>query len=200
MPTGYTHPVQTGEVKDFPTFAMQCARAFGALVMMRDDPHDAPIPDEFQPSDYHTTEREKANARLMELRAMTPDQIQAAHRVQWDKDYRHAEDYKAEKVLQEERYRAMLAKVEAWTPPSPDHDGLKRFMREQLVTSIDFDCGGSYLPDIATADPYEWWGGEVKKAQRDIEYHTEEDAKERKRTDGRNRWVRLLRESLQVSP
>lgn len=53
MPTGYTHGVQDGTVTEFRDFALICARAFGATILMRDDPMDAPIPDEFQSSTYH---------------------------------------------------------------------------------------------------------------------------------------------------
>ena len=45
MPTGYTAGILEGET--FEQYALQCAKAFGALVMMRDEPSDAPIPDQF---------------------------------------------------------------------------------------------------------------------------------------------------------
>lgn len=48
MPTGYTADVQSGKVTDFAEYAMNCARAFGALVLMRDDPSDADIPERFE--------------------------------------------------------------------------------------------------------------------------------------------------------
>ena len=34
-----------------------------------------------------------------------------------------------------ERYETMLAEVEAWQPPTPDHEELKRFMADQLRES-----------------------------------------------------------------
>lgn len=52
MPTGYTAGVKDGTVTDFKAFVMQCARAFGALIDMRDDPSDVPIPKSFAPSSY----------------------------------------------------------------------------------------------------------------------------------------------------
>ena len=64
MPTGYTADVMDGKVTDFKLFAMQCARAFGALVIMRDEPLNAEIPDEFSPSNYHFQELEQARERL----------------------------------------------------------------------------------------------------------------------------------------
>lgn len=75
MATGYTHPVAEGTVTDFATFALDCARAFGALITIRDDPPGTPIPDEFTPSTWNAEAKEGAEARLAELMAlpgMTP--------------------------------------------------------------------------------------------------------------------------------
>jgi hypothetical protein len=38
MPTGYTAPVQSGEIVELEDFILLCARAFGACVMQRDEP------------------------------------------------------------------------------------------------------------------------------------------------------------------
>ena len=43
MPTGYTAYVQDGVITEFADFAMKCARAFGALIDMRDESLDAEI-------------------------------------------------------------------------------------------------------------------------------------------------------------
>lgn len=51
MPTGYTANVPDGIT--FEQFVWQCARGMGALVMMRDEPTGAPIPERFEPSDYN---------------------------------------------------------------------------------------------------------------------------------------------------
>ena len=64
MPTGYTATLME-KGQTFQEFIMGCARAFGALIEMRDSPNDAPIPDKFEPSDYHAKRliesREKRN-------------------------------------------------------------------------------------------------------------------------------------------
>jgi hypothetical protein len=52
MPTGYTAKLME-EGQSFPEFAMRCARNFGALIMMRDESLDVPIPEQFEPSDYY---------------------------------------------------------------------------------------------------------------------------------------------------
>ena len=51
MPTGFTCDIKDGIT--FERFALNCARAFGALINMRDDSLDAEIPDEIKPSDHH---------------------------------------------------------------------------------------------------------------------------------------------------
>lgn len=70
MPTGYTAAVEDGTITEFDDFAWQCARAFGALIMMRDDPMSAPIPQKFEPTAEHV---EMKNFMLDQLRISLPD-------------------------------------------------------------------------------------------------------------------------------
>ncbi len=194
MPTGYTHAVQTGKVTEFPEFAMECARAFGALVMLRDD-SGADIPEVFEPSSYHADAVITATERITELRSMTMEDIQSMWQDERDKAIQHRREYAENKAAEKDRYEAMLEKVDAWTPPTEEHVGLHNFMVKQLTESIDFDCGGDYLPALLPGRD-EWWEGQIKKAEKDIDYHEREYEKEVERTDGRNNWLRDLRESL----
>jgi hypothetical protein len=59
MPTGYTAKLYDGDQK-FQDFAMECARAFGALIEMRDEPMNAKIPETFEPSEHHVNGLERA--------------------------------------------------------------------------------------------------------------------------------------------
>jgi hypothetical protein len=59
MPTGYTADIKNGI--SFKTFAMNCARAFGACVTLRDEPGGGDkIPEAFEASTYHAQQVEKA--------------------------------------------------------------------------------------------------------------------------------------------
>jgi hypothetical protein len=196
MPTGYTHPVQNGTITEFPEFAMQCARAFGALVMMRDDPSDTPIPDEFTPSDYHKTAIDKARAGLLALDGMTPNECDAAAVVAFNEAVASRKKRELERTTEHARYIAMRSKVEKWKPPTPDHNGLRHFMLEQLNSSIEFDCSiyATDLPILQTGS--EWLANKKDGAEKDILYHTKEHAKELERTATRNAWVKALRASL----
>jgi len=71
MPTGYTDKINEGIT--FKTFALNCARAFGACVEFRDEGGGGEvIPEVFHPSDYHLKCQDKAISELQMLNAMTP--------------------------------------------------------------------------------------------------------------------------------
>lgn len=193
MPTGYTAAIADGI--DFKTFVMQCARAFGATITMRDEPLDAEIPDEFQPSDYHVKVLKDAKDKLAQLTAMSPESAEhAAHQDYVDrlKDHRR---YLREKQELREKYNAMLAQAKAWVPPSADHAQLKTFMIEQITGSIDFDCSVHLSPPERLSGA-QWLENQINQATRDIAYHTKHDDEERERAQSRSQWVRQLRESL----
>lgn len=196
MPTGYTADVQDGKVTEFKDFALQCARAFGALITMRDSPKDAPLPDMIEPStSYHDSALATATARLAKLRAMTPAQIEKAAQRAWDKQLAAHNEYEAEKKLRRGRYEAMLEKVRAWTPPTHEHVGLKTFMKDQLAESIKFDCSRA-APIPEQPSSADWLSTERAAALRDIEYHTKAKAEEIERATGRTDWLQQLRKSL----
>lgn len=196
MPTGYTADVQSGKTTEFRDFALQCARAFGALVLMRDDPNDAPIPEAFPPSTFAAERLVKARAELDRLQSMTPAEAERAatdaHHTALTQWRERAERRRVER----ERYGAMLAKVRAWEPPTVDHLELKKFMLDQLVQSIDFDCSAEYDEQPTKQSGAEWHAATVKAAEQDIAYSAKSDAEERTRTDGRNRWIQQLRDSF----
>lgn len=200
MPTGYTADVLDGKVTDFKTFALRCARNFGALITMRDESMDAPIPEKFNPSDYHEKEIQKAQAEVARVLALTSEECDAAQRKEWreamDAHHKHVEDCTAAKG----RLLAMRSQVADWQPPTPDHQNLKDFMIEQLDETIRFDGEpGSYY--LEKAQRLLTTGATWRKVRledladtisRNKKYH-EEDVQ---RTNDRNRWVDALRKSL----
>jgi hypothetical protein len=192
MPTGYTHKVQSGEITEFRDFAMQCARAFGATITMRDDPMDAPIPDEFAPSTWHVDKIATARRELDELDGLGMEHCERAADAAYKDAVKYYEESEARRAQENARYDAMRAKVEAWEPPSPDHVEMKSFMLEQL--SVSMDRYTSTPPTRLTGAA--WLGERVRALQRDIEYHTTENKKEIERAAQRTLWIRQLRESL----
>lgn len=196
MPTGYTAGVQDGSINTFEQFAMQCARAFGATILMRDDPLDKPIPEEFEPSDYYEKALAQAQADLDSTLAMSASECEAAARQEHRETCERYAEYRENERVERERYVAMLAKVEAWTPPTSEHEGMKKFMREQLNESIKFDCGNYYANDPPMKSGSEWRTERIASLGRSVSRYVEEQAKEIERTNNRSDWVKQLRESL----
>jgi len=196
MPTGYTHRVQNGEITTLRDFAMVCARAFGATITMRDDPSDKPIPEKFEPTDYHLKAIKEAEERFNLLRNMTKEQAEQEAKAQYEKRVANQKQG-LERIAQESaRYRKMLAQIQEWQPPE-ELNGIKDFMTQQITSSLEFDCQTSYYnTDIKPLTGDEWLITEMKDVSEDIAYHTREHASEVKRVDDRNHWLATLRASL----
>jgi hypothetical protein len=197
MPSGYTSDLYEGKPVTFPEFAMTCARAFGALIDLRDEPLDAPIPDEISQSDYYGERLSEAKQRLIQLRAMSADEVaqaaacaNAAALDQWERS-------QAKSLARRQRYEAMLAEVEAWAPPTEEHQGLKDFMIQQITESARLDCSVRDRP--VEVDPATWFVSAVDEVKRQIDYCTEQAQQEAERAAGRTAWVRALRASLEPS-
>lgn len=195
MPTGYTATLmEKGQA--FPDFVLLCARAMGATIMLRDEPLDAPIP-EFEPSDYSAKRLEESKTELARLLAMSDEEKITFGQSKKNDAIERNEKWKTKEQAENARLFEMRDKVAAWQPPTSDHDGLKNFMLEQLkisMNSVDYIEREIIAAKQSFARDY--YDKAVAEAQRGIEYHTEEDRKERERTDARNRWVRELKGSI----
>jgi hypothetical protein len=194
MPTGYTADIEKGI--SFEKFALNCARAFGALIEMRDDPMDAQIPKSFKPSTYHQERLAEAKRELEKIKKMTPKEADAEAKSYYEKELASHQKNLAAKRATKDKYQKMLEQVQSWTPPSPDHEELKTFMLEQIYQSIDFDCSEKYMDAPKKISGKEWKSIHLDSAKRDIEYHTKGWAEEVERVESRNKWIKQLRESL----
>lgn len=193
MPTGYTYPVVEGKITKFSDFAMSCARAFGALITMRDDAPDAPIPEEIKPSDYHAKRLKEATAGLAKVLKITPGQMSVGAAKANEAAAEAARSIRQSYATENARLEKMLAEAKAWKPPTPDHKSMKDFMVEQLTMSMH---SNDYLPDYKTLSGQEWHAAEIKRLERDIEYHTKENDAEVERARNRTEWLKKLRASL----
>lgn len=196
MPTGYTADVVDGKVADFRTFALRCARAFGACIEMRDDPMDREPPETVEPSRYCEHAASRARERLVFLDSLTEDDI-TKHAAKAHEDalasWRDSCDrYGTENA----RLKAMERKVLAWKPPTPEHVGMRDFMLEQLRVSKN-----NWMPEKPQPEtPEEWFRREYADARRSLERNVAEQAKDEERAASRTKWLRDLRESLREQP
>jgi hypothetical protein len=196
MPTGYTAPIYEGKDIAFPEFAMGCARAFGALIEMRDDPPGTPIPEEFTPSSYYRENLQKARLRLAEIEAWDDERWAAEAARSHEEAVRDITESNARREALRRRYEAMLAQALAWQPPTPDHGELASFTVSQLRESIERDCFVTEMPEPLSAAEYK--AREIASAHHYIGYYEREQAGEEERARGRTEWVRALRASLEA--
>lgn len=197
MPTGYTNVIDDNPDVTFEAFAWRCARAFGALVTMRDDPTGAPIPEELQPAPYYLDSVTTKRAAAQLAKAMTRDEAEVAMRA----EAQETEARNAERRVEHEKkvagYARMRAAVAKWKPPTGEHGGLRSFMLEQLDTG---DPGDLYVerPFVGTVD--EWMAEQVASAEKSLSYAETSLREEEERTRSRNAWLRALRESIGNPP
>jgi len=126
MPTGYTLDLYDGKDITFEEFVLKCARAFGALIDMRDEPMDAPIPERFEPSDYHLKELEIAKKRLKEIKKWNEERAEQEAERAYQEALKRREEFIKKNKLIRKRYEDMLSKVQKWKLPTSDHEDLKK--------------------------------------------------------------------------
>lgn len=195
MPSTYTAPVQDGTITTLRDFAMLCARAFGATITMRDDPLSTPIPERFEPSSYYAEQLDEARSRLASLKALSPMQAQRECQQQYSAAMARWRESTWEAARRRVRYIKMINHVEAWRPPTPDHDGLKGFMLRQIGESLDWDCGERLNMPLLQRWP-DWLRDQIAEAEREIIDYARNASKENERANSRTQWVQALRASL----
>lgn len=200
MATGYTEIVKERADVTFEDFAWRCARAFGAFVMQRDDSRNAPTVVVEEPDTaYYEELLAKIRARLSELETMSAADAERMAKKDFDEGARAAREINEHRQATRQRYEAMMAKVEAWEPPSKDHESMKKFMLDQLRDSLQFDCGGEPWAPVRLVGA-EWRADELESAARDIAYYAKRIDEARERCAKRNAWVKALVESIGMPP
>ena len=199
MPTGYTSGICDGE-ESFAFFVLKCARAFGACISQRDDPLTE-LPEPPEASTYHENQLLVAESRYRSLKKMSLKAREKYGEKCRREDIAHAKKQLAKKLAVRDRLTSMLAKVEEWSPPSPDHYQLKKFMVEQLTQTLEWDGDPSYyqtsLAEAEKANPLTYYNSALEGAQYDIQYHTKHKNNDISAAENKGKWIRELYESLQ---
>lgn len=197
MPTGYTAELME-KGQTFEDFTLRCARAFGALVLMRDDPMDAAIP-KFEPSPHYQEAIDKSFRELVMFCSMSNEEAAAygeccrAEAIQRNEEWARKDRQENERLLQMQGY------VCDWEPPTPDHQELKKFMLQQIQISMhDLVYIEREIAKCRQKTASEYYTDAVASAKHSIDWYEHERAKEIERTNARNEWVAQLRESLKT--
>ncbi len=175
---------------------MDCARAFGACVEMRDEPLGARIPNKFKPSNYHLEQLEEARQILQGAKMLSNDEAFIDAERLYDETLQGYANLLNSTATTAKRYIGMRAKVKKWKAPTSKHTNFREFMISQLEQSIDFDCSVSHTEVPKRIKPQEYKNMLIKESKRNIEYHTQAYKKEVKSAQLRTEWVMQLRRSL----
>ena len=191
MPTGYTFDISNGKDVSFKDFALNCARAFGACVMQRDDPADEK-PKIMPEESYHAD-------KLKEIgKFKKPTKTKFNNYIKEQTAY-WQESIDKKKKLQI-AYDIKIKEAQNWTPPTPEHEGLKKFMIEQLTESMKFDCDGDFyeseLISLKALTYEKYVLKEKSEYERSIVFHTEYLKKDLNTIRQRNKWIQDLYNSL----
>lgn len=193
MTTGYTAIIEKKPGTTFAEFAMRCARGIGYLSCMCDHSLDTPIPEVIEPSAYAEERLGEARAKLARAGAMTLDEADALAGEEYERYAAATAKLNAERGALRATFAAMRAKVEAWQPPTPNHEVLKRFMLDQI--------DGERVPDEVFVTPArqtaaEFKATEIHSATEDVEHWERKTQMARESAAEANDWLRALRESL----
>jgi hypothetical protein len=112
MPTGYTNKIYNGDKVTFPEYALTCARAFDALVMMRDDDNDAEIPNEFKPSLYSAGKIAEARKLGIAFAKHTEAVWERLNEAAYQAESAQYKNEVRKNDGREKRYRAMMKEVQ----------------------------------------------------------------------------------------
>lgn len=203
MPTGYTAGIIDGETKTFQDFAKQCMRAFGATIHMRDENMDKEY-EPRTPSDYHTKALEKAKEKLKQAETFTDAELIEMRTKELEESKKYHLESIAKTKIARAKLEEFLAKAIEFKAPTPKHEGLRKFMIEQLQSTIDFDGNTDYhakaLPEIQmelkNIDANQIRFTMIADANKDINYHLKNHKEELKRCADSNAWVEKLLSSL----
>ena len=198
MPTGLTALIADGDTSA-KNFILRCARGFGALSFMRDEPLSAPIPETIPEETYYKECYERECKRLEELKAMTSEDIHRETQ-KWYEDVKTRFEKTIEHDLAENaKYDAMIKKVEAWDCSiNPDLQPLKNYALDQLrISKTDPEWAKHHLEEIVPLSDEAWYRYEMESCLRDISHFKEKIEKDKQWRADCNRWLSDLRKSLE---
>jgi len=203
MPTGYTADILEGKITNLSQFAKICMRNFGATIHMRDESLNVEYTPR-KPDNYYKKEIAKAKKELSRIKNLTIEEV-LSEKV---KSLKESQEYHLTAISKAETDRSilesLLKEAKEFTPPTPDHQGVKDFMIQQLESTISFDCGTDYHTEklveikneLENLDSENVLNDMLAKSQKTLDYYVDALEKEVVRCNESNKWVNQLLEAI----
>lgn len=209
MPTGYTADI--GKGLSFQQFAANCSEAFGESRLLDISAKDIlDVNGEVcfdatkflgkNNTSYYIGRIAELKKELEQISSLSIEEYTNFVSSKLKEDKKEAKAQMKKEMALEKKYKEMLKKVKEWTPPTNDHIGFKKFMIEQIESSIKFDCGHEFYKDKLNAnmptDLEEHKKNAVDRIKEWIVYMEDSIEKENKIFNGAVEWVDALVKSL----
>lgn len=203
MPTGYTSYIKDGKITSGKEFLKLCTRAFGIAVDLKDESLDVPTPNHFEPHPYYEKAYKDSLVSREKAYSMTLEEVKEDIISKYNANKGRAEKILEEYKDEDEKYLKVREEVEKWTPPTPEHENLKKFCLEQIDMSLNTDLYEWYEKDINkeldTSD------GAIRKYIDDLKDQEDEKVNraykkyqaELKRVEEKNLWMKQFLDSLE---
>lgn len=203
MPTGYTSYIKDGKITSGKEFLKLCIRAFGIAVDLKDESLDVPTPNHFEPHPYYEKAYKDSLVSREKAYSMTLEEVKKDIISKYNDNKGRAEKILEEYKDEDEKYLKVREEVEKWTPPTPEHEDLKKFCLEQIDMSLNTAlyewCEKDINKELDTSDDT------VKKYIDILRDNADEKLKrayknwqeELRRVEEKNLWMKQFLDSLE---
>lgn len=199
MPTGYTAYIEDGNISTGKDFLTLCCRAFGVCIDMKDDLLSVPIPEEFVPDMYYKKRYDDALLALEKAKSITESEAVEIMKSEKKGREESIKSYIEKEEKQKEAYSKIRTEIEAWIPPTSEHINLKNFALEQIDISMP-GLSSYYNEELAKnqieVSPQEYIKNQITLKENSVKRAKESYDAEIKRTDEKNKWLKLFRDSF----
>ena len=203
MPTGYTSYIKDGKITSGKEFLKLCTRAFGIAVDLKDESLDVPTPNHFKLHPYYEKAYKDSLASREKAYSMTLEEVKEDIISKYNDNKGRAEKILEEYKDEDKKYLKVREEVEKWTPPTPEHENLKKFCLEQIDMSLNTAlyewCEKDINKELDTSDDT------VRKHIDNLKDYADEKLKrayknwqaELRRVEEKNLWMKQFLDSLE---
>jgi hypothetical protein len=195
VPTGITAPIYDGrEGFGLREYLLRVSGLLGVhFITTRTQGLDVELPTHYEPNTYHKNALATAEARIVELKAMSVEQAADCAEGEFDQALAAWEADKRERDARGARFRQMLRDLDRWTCPK-EYEAVKEVATKQLTDELKFsgyneEEQNRYYSKPVLLTGEEWLKEQLRRALKDCEYHAEQYAKDLERVRENNEWL-----------
>lgn len=199
MPSQLTLKLYDGTATDLNDFALHCARNLSLFFELRDELSDSSLPQSFTPRSHYSERVEKLEAEIATVSSWSETEAESSAQA-FFQERQQAYDAAVETIkVRRQRYTQMREDVDAWQPPTEEHEFLKKHMIELLEQDAPSESM-TYLimPQPISGRQYKQVRLEELRKQLAQAIKERDDDIERSRI--RTAWTDELRQSLPENP